>query len=345
MLLDSTYIYPQELTGYVRSAMEDYQINKFTLSQFLPNQPIDDIDYRLVAGGTGLAEAATFRAFDAESPIGRRQGLSLVMGELPPISQKLRLGEYDRLRQRKVANQAIVDALFNDARRVTLNIAARMEIARGDALVNGSVTITENGLNGFVVNYGRAGAHSVTAATLWTSTTADILADLMSWRDTYLATTGVEPGSLLVSRRVWNLMLRNVSVRNQVFPGANQPSIVTQANLGQMLEAQGLPQIVLYQAQVNVNGVASKVIPDNVALFLPAPVTQDDYQGTDLGTTLWGTTSESLDANYGLEEADQPGIVAGSYTDFDPVAMWTKAAALGLPVLPNPNLSFKAVVA
>lgn len=345
MLLNTDYIYPTDLTGYVRAALADYQLNKFTLSQFLPNDPVDDIDYRLVSGGAGLANAASFRTYDAESPIGRRQGLSRISGELPPLSQKIRLGEYDRLRQRKESDPAIVNALYNDAEEMTESVAARMELARGDALVNGSVTISENGISGVVVNYGRTGAHTVTAGTLWTNGAADILNDLMSWRDTYEATNGVEPGAIVGSRRIWNLMLRNVAVRNQVFPGSNQPSIVTTAAINQMLESEGLPPFTMYRSQVNVNGTATKVIPDNKLLLLPAAVDPSDVSGTQLGATVWGTTAEALDPSYGIELGDEPGIVSGVYMDQDPLALWTKASAIGLPVLANPNLSFCATVA
>lgn len=342
MLLNTDYIYPVELTGYVRDALADMQVNKFTLSQFLPNEITDDIVYRMLTGGTGLSEAGSYRTWDAESKIGRTQPISRLYGELPPISQKVRLSEYDRIRSRKVTDEKVREQIFNDADTVADQVAARIEVARGDALVNGSVTLAEAG--GAVVDYGRDPSHSVTAATLWTSTSADPLSDLMAWRDTYLATNGVDPGAMLGGRRVWNLLLRNQAVRNQVFPGANQPSVVTQANLNAMLEAQGLPPFTQYQAQVLVNGTPTKIIPDDVIVLLPPPVASDNPQGTQLGATLWGPTSESFEPEYGLTD-DEPGIVAGAYKEDDPVALWTKAAAVALPSLANPNLSFKAVVA
>lgn len=342
MLLNNDYIYPVELTGYVRNALADLNINKFTLSSFLPNDNVDDIVYRMLAGGTGLAEAGSFRTWDGESKIGRTQPLNRLIGELPPISQKVRLSEYDRIRSRRVTDEKVREQIFNDADTVADQVAARIELARGDALVNGSVTLAESG--GLVVDFGRSASHSVTAATLWTNTSADILSDLLAWRDTYLATNGVEPGAMVGGRKVWNLMLRNQAVRNQVFPGANQPSIVTQTALNEMYAAQGLPPFTMYQSQVLVSGTAQKIIPDNVVLFLPAPVASDDIRGTQLGATLWGPTSESFEPEYGLTD-DEPGIVAGVYKDADPVALWTKAAAVALPVMANPNLSFKATVA
>lgn len=346
MLLTENYVYPAEVTGYVREALADQEVNRFTLSRYLPSENVDDIMYRVATGGTGLADAATYRSYDAESPIGRRQPLSSIIGELPPLSLKSRLSEYDRLRYRKVTDDRIRDAIFNDAKKLTMDVAARVELARGQTLVTGTTPLNELGVT---INWGRSASHTVTAATLWSNTSADILSDLMSWRDTYLATNGVEPGSIVVSRKVWNLMLRNQAVRNQVFPGANQPSIVTQTGLNQMLNAQGLPEINLYQAQVNVNGTATKVLNENVVLLLPPAVngTAEDtgaIEDTQLGGVFWGTTAEAMDPRFGIA-GDEPGVVAGEYTEEDPISVWTKVASINLPVLANPNLSFAATVA
>jgi hypothetical protein len=348
MLLTNNYVYPAEVTGYVRAAMADMAINAFTLSQYLPNEFVDDIEYRVAAGGTGLADAAAYRSYDAESPVGRRQTLIDVVGELPPMSLKTRSSEYDRLRMRKVTDQRIRDEIFNDARKLTRDIMARVELARGQTLVQGKTPVPELGTT---IDWKRSAAHTVTAATLWNagSGTPDPLSDLMAWRDTYIATNGVEPGSLVVSRKVWNVMLRNQAVRNQLFPGVQQPSVVTTANLNEMLAAQGLPPVTVYQAQVRVNGVAQPVLDQNTALFLPAPVNSNAEdtgidEDTQLGGVFWGTTAEALDPRYGIDESDLPGLVAGEFTEEDPAGLWTKVASINLPVLANPNLSFAATV-
>ncbi|WP_432845982.1 major capsid protein [Amycolatopsis sp. CA-161197] len=339
MLINTDYITPVELTGFVRTAFADLQVNQFTLSQYLPNQMVDDLDFRLARGGAGLVEAGEFRSYDAESPIGSRPGIARISGELPPLSRKIRQGEYDRLRQRKL-DGSIRQAILDDALAMTRALSARMELARGDALVNGSVTINENGLAGFVVDFGRKAGHSVTAGTLWSNVaSATPVTDMMSWRDTYVATNGSEPGVAVTSRRVVAYLMQNQQFRNLVFPGANQPSLVTQQMLQDALAAYGLPPIEVYDAQVSVNKTAQRVIPDDRFLFLPP---KDG--ATQLGRTMWGTTAESLETEFGLA-GSEPGMVAGAYTEKDPVALWTKAAAIGLPVMANPDLSFVADVA
>jgi hypothetical protein len=348
MALTTNYIYPSEVSGYVREALADFNVNQFTLSRFLPDEPIDDIDYRVAAGGTGLADAAVYRTFDGESPIGRRQTLTSITGSLAPLSLKTRCSEYDRLKMRKLSDDTIRQALFNDARKLTKDVAARVELARGQTLATGTTPIPELGQT---INWGRSASHTVTAATLWSAAGSDPLQDIMSWRDTYLATNGVDPGTLLVSRQVWNVLLRNQSIRNQVFGGqaqyvgGNQSSVVNQVALNQVLAAQGLPQVELYQSQVNVNKVATRVLPSNVVLLLPPASTGEVGmdEDTQLGGVFWGTTAESMDPRYGME-SDMPGIVAGEYTEDDPISVWTKVSSLNLPFMANPNLSFAATV-
>lgn len=341
MYLNSDFIPPVELTGYVRAAQADMDVNAFTLSQFLPSQPIDDLEYRFTKGGEGLVEAANYRAYDAESQIGKRPGVTRVSGELPPISRKIRLGEYDRLRQRKL-DPAITNAIMDDAERMARSVAARVELARGEALYSGKMVINENGVIA-TVDFGRTAGHTVAPGTLWTNAaSATPLADIMSWRDTYVATNGSEPGVALTSRRVLALLMRNAEIRNLVFPGGSQqPDIVSQDSVNTVLRAYGLPAIQTYDVQVRVGGSAARPIPDDRFLLLPAPASED---GNQLGKTLWGTTAESLEPDYGLE-GDEPGIVAGAYSTKDPVALWTKAAGIALPVLANPDLTFCADVA
>lgn len=336
MLLNSDYIEPAELTGFVRAALQDLAVNQFTLSRFLPDQVIDDLDYRYTRGGEGLVDAATFRAYDAESPIGSRPGVTRVTGELPPISRKIRLGEYDRLRQRN-ADQAVSDAILADAVRMTRAVAARVEMARGEALNLGSVTIDENGVVA-TVDYGRAAGHDVTAGTLWsTVATATPVADLNTWIQTYIDANGEAPGRMLTSTRVLGLLQQNAEFRQLAATVTGAPALVSQAVVSQVLAAYGLPPIEIYDARVRVAGTATRVIPDNRIVLLPAGV-------DELGATLWGTTAESLEPDFGLA-GDGPGLVSGAYSTKDPVAMWTKAAAISLPVLANPDLTFAATVA
>jgi hypothetical protein len=340
MDLNTDYILPVELTGFIRQALVDIQLNQFALSQWLPNRTIEDIDYRVTAGQLGLARSATFRAYNAESPIGSREGLKRLIGELPPISIKMLLDEYTRLRLRRLQNaDPMVQSIYNDAVIVARGIAARMELARGEALVNGTLSFNENGVVASV-NFGRDPAFSVTPGTLWSVSTATPVSDLLTWQQSYIA-TGAQVGSIVTSRRVLATLMRSTDFRQTYSTLAGQPSVVSQSAINATLEAFGLPPITLYDVQVQVGTTATRPIPDNKVLLLPAPGSTDD---TTLGSTIWGIPAEAMDPRFGLSEGQQGGIVAGAYTEEDPPSLWTKASAVGMPVLANPNLAMAATV-
>ena len=105
------------------------------------------------------------------------------------------------------------------------------------------------------------------------------------------------------------------------------------------LKGGGLPTNVIDAA-----GTATRVIDDHIGLLLPEPVDPNSPDETDLGGTFIGTTAESLDPSYAIE-GDEAGIVAGVYRSEDPIAIWTKAAAIALPVLATPDLAMACTVA
>ncbi len=338
--LYNQFVTPAELTGYARAALADRPENQFHLLEILPAQPVNDLNYRFQRGtDAGLLQAAAFRAFDAEPDFGKRDGLARVSGELPAIGQQYILGEYDQLKLRN-AEQEARDLLLNDAVRIARQIETRFEFARGQALVEGKVTLAENGVFA-EVDFGRKAEHSVAPATLWsnhaTSTPVD---DLQAWRDVYVATNGAAPGRIWTSTAVRNHLLRNAQIIGMVYSqGTVNTTMVTVTMMNQVLVDFGLPAIEVYDAQaINTAGASARIIPADKVLFLPPA-------GVPLGSTLWGTTLEAQEAEYGIAATDQPGVVVGAFKQkTTPIRVYTIGSAIGLPILGNPNATLVADV-
>ncbi|MEU7243425.1 major capsid protein [Streptomyces sparsogenes] len=339
MQLITEYATPAELTGYAREALRDREENTLNLNRWLPNDTVNDLSYRFTRGGGGLVEAAVFRAYDAESDIGTRSGGARVSGELPPISRKMPVGEYEQIRMRNVdtQNAEIRDAMEADSVKLVNAIAARIELARGDALFNGSVTIAENNVQASV-NFGRTSAHSVTAATLWSDTeNAKAYDDLQAWLEVYNNTNGSLPEYTLMSRKIYNALRKNKQIRELAFAGsASAPGVLTRDGLNAVLGQYDIPPVEIFDAKVSVAGVATRVTPDDKLCFLPA-------QGDAAGKTLWGVPVEANDPRYGLQ-GDAAGVAVGGYKSEDPQTVWTRATAIALPVLAAPDLTFVADV-
>lgn len=326
---------PEELTIVAREAAADREARQsFNLARFLPNAFVQDTRITLEATDNGFVDAAEYRAFDAETPIGGRgEGARRIALELPPLGQKRRVSEYDQLARLGEGGQAAIrDAIGRATVQRAQAVADRIELQRGRVLVSGKAVINENG---FIVNtdLGRDPELTVTAATAWGDDAADPVQNLLDWVEAYADKNGEEPAYFVASTKA----IAALSKYKGFLP---KDSVRRRANFDEInafLEAEDLPQIVKYDRRVRVNGIAQRVIPEGTVLLLPE-------ESAGLGKTYWGTTLESLDARYSIAAEERPGIVAGAYQDDDPMGVWVKASAIGMPALANANLAMAATV-
>ena len=338
LVINSDYVTPAELTGYVRAALADQPINDLNLvDNLLPDNPIDDVEFRANITQGGLRRAGRFRAYDTEAPISGRKGIARISGELPPLSEKRLLGEYDRLRMRKVPD-AIRNVIFNDAVELAQALRTRMIMAKADAIIDGKVTLAENGLE-LEADFQRLPGHSVTASTLWNVTgsgAADPVIDQESWFSTFRVTQSGNPVRAITSQRVMSALMRNDKVRAQALPVGSTQGIVTRDAVNALFTSFGHPALEIFDAQVeDWAGNATRLFPDDVIVYVGA---------SKIGETLWGTTAEALEPLYGIDSTDGPGVVVGSFITPDATQRWTKASGIGLPMLLNANATMVAKV-
>ncbi len=161
--------------------------------------------------------------------------------------------------------------------------------------------------------------------------------------DVYRDTTGEEPGALVMSSRVFRALSAGNEFQTQLLNGGARAATDTQVR--DTITGAGMPPIYIYDRRVSVNGAMTRVLADDTVLMLPEPVDTDDWQGTDLGATFWGRTLTSTDPDWGVEDAEQPGIVAGVWRhDRPPMGLEIISDAIGLPVLANADRSLAARV-
>lgn len=341
MALWTDIIDPAELTGYARESLADYEAGRGTLARWLPNREVADIVVRFVAGATGLVDVADFRAYDAEPTIGKAPSGKRVTLEIPAIGQKIPVSEYNQLRSRGPGadEDQIRNFILNTTDVVVRAVSDAIERLRGTVLQTGKATVT-----GFMDDdFGRAAGHSVVAGTLFSVAAADALGFIESWADTYRDANGEDPGAILMSTRVLRSMAKLDQFKTQLLNGASRPA--TQADIQGLISAAGLPDIYTYDRRVSVGGTPTKVLSDDRLFLLPAPVDTDDWQGTQLGATFWGQTLSSTEADWGIEEAEQPGLVTGVFrNETPPMIAEVHSDAIAMPVLANANLSFVADV-
>ena len=310
------------LTGFVR---EVPQRTEAILSNWLPEVNVGTRTYK-IRSVDRTNDSAVYRAFDAPSTVVAREGYTEKVGAIPPMSEIMIIGEDERLGIYERAIRGDFDdevegEIYNDAARMVRRIRNRLEIAKGQLLQTGTVTISENGLVGLVADFDLPAGNSTTSSGSWSNPATDIIGDIRTVQEQSRDDNGTDIASILLSSQQITNLLRNTGIQALLSSNGVNPSLVTETSVNQLLVAHGLPTFVRYDYKVN--GVAT-ILSTN-AIFLPPP------DAEEFGRCEFGTTAEALELQ--LSRSDAPGLVGLVMREEDPVSVMTKVAALAMPVL------------
>lgn len=325
-----------EVTAETRAAA-DVRSGEVTLNQFLPDVERDTLTFEFSPNTAQDIPAAVFRAFDTEAPLGSETSGFSYMGEIPPISQKMPLGEYRQLQFRQASATAIREAIMRKAVVNGTAIANRVEMARAQALVEGKFTLTkENGLT-LEVDFQRNASHTVTAAVLWSNPAANVIGDLLAWQTVYRATNGGDASTLMTSSQVLSWLTVNTGIIAEARPGISGVTRVSPAEVRQVLASYGFVNIVVNDDVVRFpDGTKQRTVGERKVLLLPA--------GGGIGETIWGVPAEAFQNDYGIAESERAGIFGGVYKQIDPEGLYILSSSIVLPVLQDANATFAATV-
>lgn len=336
---------PVELTNYVRA----YELEMtradaaFMLDRYLPNVTTNELEFSVRKGAMNDVDVAVYRAWDTPAPMTDRPGTSRIAGELGPISRQIPLGEEERLRRDSLlrnTNDPLIDGIYADAERMLRAVAARIELARGDLINDGAITINENGLL-LMADWGRSAGASPTAPTVWTNlATSKPLVDLLGWVEDYVDLNGFEPMEILLTRGMFGNFALNADLRSYAASGGTTPSRLNAEAVASIFAAEGLPPFRIYDGQFRVNGTRTRVLdPNKVYLMPPA--------SASYGETRYGVTAEAIvmQSRGMITDTMAPGIVALVHANDHPVQTFTLATAVALPISPNPDYVFDCIVA
>lgn len=336
---------PGELTGYLRTATP---INGTALGQglssVLPAQdaPNGDIEYALRNFDAPGLQVANYRAWDTRPRFGKRGGFTTLRGEIPPLGFSMPLTELELKRfaqlRRNLPAEAI-NAFYDDARICGDAVRVRLELARADLLLDGIVTLSENGLN-LTADFGVPGSHFVTPAIAWnTYATAVPIADMQAYLTTYRAdNNGQDPAGFLTSEELLNDLAQVTSIRNILSDRGIVPGLATRAEVMQIFQVYGIrpPWFTFEDMLPNLAGSVQRVIPANRVIFLP--------RAGVLGNVLVGTTPSadmlSNEPKAQLLARDAQGIVCWAEEEIRPASAITTAEAVALPILRDPKSLF-----
>lgn len=325
------------------------------------NDPIDrlfgdDKTDNLVAKWESIASEysipvmAQFHGFDTESQKTFRIPIDTHNIEKGLI--KVKINQSERLRALDRAgvkgDEALYKYVMDDGIRLADQVITRTKVAKNELLATGKVTIKENNLD-LTVDYGVPAAQ--TAFSLDLTQDADVASQIQSIID-YATEIGVTITGMVTSKKNLTKMRNNKYLQTAINGNIGAGAQLRQGQLESYLSDEfGIDTIVTNDlsygssAEIGAEGrpiiTQAKYYPQNKITFFAA------NPGGKLGTGLWGDSPEA-DASrfYNVSKAGSvsPYVYIMQWMETDPTVLWTKASALFMPVLYNPNSLFIATV-
>lgn len=297
-------------------------------------------EYLRLTDGANIPTMATVHAFDTEAEIGTRPALEKT--EVEKLLIKRKINQTERVRQLTengvYADDAIVRYIFDDMRLMADSVKARTEAAKMEVLATGKMTIKENNLN-MTVDYGVPAAN--TGFKIDFGPDADIIGQIQEIADK-AASSGHALSEMVLGTKILRKLATNKGIQTLVYGTVGAGTYVTAEKLRALfVDLFGFGQITTndlrYKVQhANGSEKSLRFFPEDKVAFMSNGTTGS------FGVGLWGVTPEEAEYGQYTEKSANQYITITQWATPDPVAVWTKASGLFIPVLPDPNALFIA---
>lgn len=331
-----------------------------------PNDPIDGLfgDERtdnLVAYWQSIAAEykipvmAQFHGFDTEAQKTFRIPVDTQNIEKGLIKVKMNQSERlrDVLRSGVKGDQNIYDYVMNDGLRLADQVVTRTKVAKNELLATGQVTIKENDLD-LTVDYGVPAGNLSLTLDVGAGASTDLPTQLQTIVDN-AANVGVALTGIVLARSVLTKIRSNIAIQKAINGVYGTGAMVRNSDLNAFLsEEYGINTVItndLTYAVANGFDANGRPLVTQKRYF---PNSKVSFFGTNnsgrIGTGLWGDPPE-VDAV--VTNAFDGGVAASSVSPYvyisqwaekDPAVLWTKASALFMPVLYDPQALYVASV-
>ena len=294
---------------------------------------------------------AQFHGFDTEAKTTFRVPIDVHNIEKGLI--KVKINQSERLRalagRGVVGNEALYDYVLQDGIRLADQVVTRTKVAKNELMATGQITIKENNLD-LTVDYGVPAANKAHAIDVGDGASTDILSQIQTVVDAADA-QGVTINGMMTSRSVLTSIRKNTTLQTAINGTYGAGSLIRQTALSDFLNEEfGIGQIITndltYGSTATIDSynrpsiTQKRYYPQNKITFFAS------NPGGKLGTGLWGDPPE-VDAGqfYPVNGSGvSPYVFITQKMEWDPAVLWTKASALFMPVLYNPNSLFIATV-
>lgn len=329
MGLNTKYLTPAEITGFVRGRVEQYTQND-ALAQVLPDETVANISVRFRVDEAGITPEAEARDWDAQPGIVPMSKATRRTIDLVAFSSRIPVSESDALMARLGGDDGYAGLIRRAGDVCAQSIFNRAKRLRGVVLASGKATVNQVNF-GLNEDFGRAAELNASLAKLASDTSADLLGQLADFAEVFEDKSGgIRPAYAFASTKIVSAFTRNAQFSAKLADGATRPT--TLADVNAVLLDNDLPQLVRYNDKIGTE----RVLPEDRLILVP------DYVNGDpgIGATVWGLTESSFKPEFSAIGGALPGAVAAVW-DTEGTAGKTvvDADSTFLPILKNANLS------
>lgn len=300
-------------------------------------------EYLVQAAGTTLPVMATVHALDTEAEIGSRPTLDKV--EVKKFLIKRKINQTEALQMYadygSASDDETVRYTLNDMARMSEAVKTRTEVAKMEVLYSGKMTIKENNVID-EVDY-HVPAENMAFTFNWTTADADVLGDIQEVVDA-ASDAGFSVTGILTSGKINRYISTNKGVQTAIFGTAGVGVLPDRTRMQALFDQQfGFSNIMVNNEKYGIQRAGGAIESkryykdDKITFLVQAPA------GT-VGVGLWGVTPEEAEYGQYNEKSQNQFITVTQWATPDPVAVWTKASGMFIPVLPNPKALFVATV-
>lgn len=304
-----------------------------------------------IAAEYGIPVMAMFHAFDVEAEKTIRVPVDVHNIEKGLI--KVKIDQSERLRAlmgRGVNNES---ELYNRVLRDGFNLAdqvfTRAIVAKNEVLFSGKTTINENNLN-LTVDYG-VPDENLNMTLDFGEGAADALDDQLLGIAEKSKQDGNPVDTMYTTSGDFNRLRRDANIQKAINGSAMVGQLVRNADLRAYLSDEyGINRVLLQDGVYSLPytmGSDGRPVVTTRPLFKAGKYSFLHTGGGKVGDGLWGDPPEVTAGKFNTAEVSEfsPYVYVDQYATDDPKTVWTKASALFMPVLYNPNALYVATYA
>lgn len=327
-----------------------------------PGDPIDGLfgdektdnltaRWQTIANEFQIPVMAHFHGFDTESNKTFRIPVDTHNIEKGLIKVKINQSERMRELQRNgvTGDQEMFNYVLDDGMRLADQVITRTKVAKNELLATGKVTINENNLN-LSVDYG-VPAENVNLSLVINDDT-DVPAELQKIVDR-ATDNGVTLSGLVTSRQNITKLRTNKSVQTAINGNLGQGTLVRRSDLDAFLSSEfGINSVITNDLMYGADAKITDTGRPSITQKRYFPKDKISFYGvannmSRLGVGLWGDPPEAVgiqNRTGAAASGASPYVYITQWIENDPAELWTRASALFMPVLFDPNSLYVATV-